>query len=164
MKKITFLLFALIAGTTFGQNTANETANVSAKIVSPITLTSTQDLNFGSIVKTGAGGTVTLHPKTGKRTYSDSQMEVNSSSFSVAEFQVAIEDGYTYSVNITNTTLSGPGSDDMTLEFTHSFDPTSNLSSGNTKDRFTVGGVLTVNANQTVGSYTGDAVVTVTYE
>ena len=164
MKKITIILFALIAGTTFAQNSAEATAVVNAKIVSPITLASSQALNFGSIVKTDNGGTVTLHPKTGKRTYSDSKMEVNSSSFALAMFDVSIEQDYTYSVAITNTSLKLDGADDMALKFTHSFDPTSNASSGNTKASFGVGGELTVNANQAVGKYTGTAAVTVTYE
>ena len=166
MKKITFILFALIAGTSFAQNSAEGTATVAAKIVSPITISSDQNLNFGSIVKTSTGGTVTLHPKTGKRTYSDNKMEVNSSSFALAMFNVSIEENYTYSVTIANTVLksTAAGAADMPLEFTHSFDPTSNASSGNTKLSFGVGGKLTVNANQTVGSYTGDAVVTVSYE
>jgi len=166
MKKITFILLALISGTTFAQNSADAKAEVNAQIVSPITLASTQNLNFGSIVKTTAGGTVILHPKTGKRSYSDSKMEVNSSSFAIAMFDVSIEDNYTYSVTITNTSLTSTvsGAVDMPLAFTHSFDPTSNVSSGNTKDSFGVGGELTVNANQLAGAYTGEAAVTVTYE
>lgn len=164
MKKITFILFALITGTAFGQNSAQGTATVNAEIVSPIQLNSSQPLNFGSIVSTTDGGTVTMDPKTGKRTYSQTGMEVLSSSFSVAEFNVTIQENYTYSVSIPNISLSGPDNSTMELNFTHSLDPTSNMSSGNTSDRFTVGGELQVNGGQTVGSYTGTVEVTVTYE
>lgn len=53
MKKITFILFALIGATTFAQGSATETAVVSADIVSPITLVHADDFRFGQISNTG---------------------------------------------------------------------------------------------------------------
>jgi hypothetical protein len=48
MKKITFILFALIAGTSFAQNSRLKLkALVNAEIVSPITIEKAIDLNFG---------------------------------------------------------------------------------------------------------------------
>ncbi|HSM62882.1 MAG TPA: DUF4402 domain-containing protein, partial [Gillisia sp.] len=61
MKKITFILFALIAGTTFAQNTANDAAITTAEIVSPLSITKNRALNFGRIIGgTAGGGTVTI--------------------------------------------------------------------------------------------------------
>ena len=49
MKKITFILLALIGGTSFAQS-ADATATVNATLVSPITISnSTSNLDFGNI-------------------------------------------------------------------------------------------------------------------
>ena len=164
MKKITFILFALIAGTTFAQNAAtSETATVSALIVSPIGVSTTDNIDFGKIVKTAAGGIVEIPTDGGSRIIPEA-MDISSSSSS-ATFTVTAESETTYSVSIPQLTLenSADNAITMTVDFTHSLGE-ENESTGNTEESFVVGGKLNVGPNQAVGTYTGTAIVTVSYE
>ena len=69
MKKITFILLALISGTVFAQNSANANAAVNAKIVEPITITlSSGSLDFGTFASPESDAAVVLTPA-GQRTF-----------------------------------------------------------------------------------------------
>lgn len=161
MKKITLLLMAMITGTAFAQN-PSATATVKAEIVSPLTITATGTLNFGSIASDESTGLVIIDPTAATRTYTNSDMEIVSSSFEIPVFTVSAADGYTYGVVTTGDVLEGAISTDvMTLS-----NITTNLTqaSGNTAESFKVGGTLEVGANQAAGTYTGIVTVTVAYE
>ena len=163
MKKITFILFALIAGTTFAQRSANGTATVNAHIVSPINISTSDNINFGKIVKTTEGGIVEI-PTDGGNRIIPSDMDIVSES-SAATFTVTAEENTTYSVSIPSLVMKNTVDDSktMTVDFTHSLGE-GNTSSGNTDETFVVGGKLNVGGNQAEGSYTGTATVTVSYE
>ncbi|HSI71307.1 MAG TPA: DUF4402 domain-containing protein [Gillisia sp.] len=164
MKKITFILFALIAGTTFAQNTAEGTATVNAYIVSPIGVSTSDNIDFGKIVRTVDGGTVEI-PTDGGARIIPAAMDISSTS-SAATFTVTAEENTSYSISIPQLELKN--SDDetqiMIVDFTHNLGEGENQSTGNTVEEFVVGGKLTVNGDQAVGTYSGTATVTVSYE
>ena len=166
MKKITFILFALIAGTTFAQD-ATGTADVNALIVTPIAITDGSDLNFGSIVAAG-GGNVRVNTA-GTRTFSNNDMNVETATtISAASFNVTAADTYSYSISIPPTVLKDAASVgvDMPVSFTHDLGGLTDGTATGTgsAQELLVGGLLTVAAGQTEGAYTGTVTVTVAYE
>jgi len=165
MKKITFILFALIAGTTFAQQTDSDkgTADVNAEIVSPISISNGTNLNFGRIIGNAAGGDVTIDFADG-RTFTNGDMNVPTTSNppKTASFDILAASGYSYSIAIPSILLAG-GGDDMNVDFTHDRQATLNIGSGETQVLL-VGGILSVNPAQLEGGYTAQVEVTVAYE
>lgn len=162
MKKITFiLLVSLISGTAFAQSTASGTATVNAEIVSPITITDGTDLDFGRIIGNTAGGTVTVDTDS-ERTADNDNLLAPSTTVQAASFTVKAAEGYNYKITIPTVNLAGSG-DAMPVVFTSSLGNTNVLGTGENQT-LTVGGALTVNANQAEGAYTGTVEVTVAYE
>ncbi len=163
MKKITFILFALIAGTSFAQNTANATSTVNAEIVETIGITSADALNFGKFTTSAAAGTVTITPgATPTRAFLPLDMEIGAfSTFGVPTFTVTKDANATYGITLGVNTNPTSGTNSMTLNaLTHSLD----TDGANTAADFTVGGTLNVPSTQATGTYTGEVSVTVTYE
>ena len=165
MKKITFILFALIAGTTFAQEPATADAKVFAEIVSPVTITAGSDLNFGTINGTATGGDVTVS-FAGARTFTNGDMEVSSAAtVSNASFNITAAEGYVYSISIPATVLTGvEGTEAMDLTFEHDRNNVTRRTGNGESQGLRVGGTLTVNNLQDAGSYTGTVEVTVAYE
>ena len=172
MKKITFILLALISGTAFAQTeetvqndgTASATANVNAEIVTPITIADGTDLNFGSIVA-AEGGTVTVNTE-GTRSFTNSNMEViTSTEITAASFNVTAANQYSYSITIPAIDLTGNGST-MAVSFSQDLEgETDGTATGSgSAQSLKVGGTLTVASGQTAGDYSGEVEVTVAYE
>jgi len=161
MKKITFILFALIAGTTFAQTggTDNASAVVSADIVSVISITKDVDLNFGKVISDVAGGTVIIGTDDTRSGTAD-YVTVGASP-SAASFTIDAETGYTYSISIVGTDLTGPGTA-MPIVYDPSLPAAGN--EGGTATNLLIGGTLTIGASQTVGAYASTVDVTVAYE
>ena len=163
MKKITFILIALVAGNAFAQNSESGTADVNAVLVSPISIEKgTNGLDFGSFTKSEVTATVTVDSE-GTRTFSQTDMVVSTGNTpTAADFNVTFGDGETYTVS-TAVTQNPKNSDSETLTLK---DLTTSLSSesGNTASSFTVGGTLEVPTTATADSYTGEISITVTYE
>ena len=173
MKKITFILFALITGTTFAQVTQNAatattTAPVNAEIVSPIKIANVNPLDFGRIIGNTAGGTVSIAASAaGTRTalVNTDLLAGTGNTPSAASFDITAASGYSYSVDLSASTanLSGTG-DNMPISFNHNLLAAANPGGGATATVLYVGGDLTVNGGQLEGAYTGEVSVTVTYE
>jgi len=166
MKKITFILLALISGTAFAQD-ASATATVNAEIVTPIEITEGTDLNFGSIVAAG-GGNVRVNTA-GTRTFSNNDMDVaTATTISAASFNVTAADQYSYSISIPSIVLTDVAGDgaDMPVSFTHLVNGQSdgNATGSGIAQELLVGGLLTVASGQTEGVYDGEVTVTVAYE
>src|SRR5680860_178298 len=161
MKKITFILFALIAGTGFAQTSDSDTgtATVNAEIVSPISITDGSDLNFGRIIGNAAGGDVEID-FADVRTFTNADMDVPTTTNlpTTASFDITAALSYKYSISIPVTTLTGAGTD-MGIVFTQDRLSTANVGSGAVQ-ALNVGGVLTVNPAQAEGAYTGTVTVT----
>jgi hypothetical protein len=178
MKKITFILFALIAGTTFAQQetyTATDGASASAEIIQPITITKTTDLNFGRIIGNFAGGEVTLSTAGARGGDADllDMSSLGTTGISAAEFTITAASGYSYTIQYPETLLIGT-TDQMLVTFeylygTTAIDATANpisYSGAGTAggETLKIGGTLDVNGEQAEGSYSADFDVTVTYE
>jgi len=162
MKKITFILFALIAGTTFAQSAAAD-AVVNANIVSPILITNNgaSTLDFGNIASPDAATSI-LVDNSGNRTNVPG-VTIPGGAVSAAAFQITAANLYVYNITLTTTDLTnGTPADDMVLTLT------SNFGASNTGDglvqKLQVGGSLAVGITQTVGAYAGNVNVSVDYQ
>ncbi|TRO66511.1 DUF4402 domain-containing protein [Christiangramia sabulilitoris] len=166
MKKITFILIALISGSAFAQNAAEAigTADISAEIVTPIKIENGTAMNFGSIVA-AEGGNVRVNTE-GNRTFSNTNMDVTSATtITAATFDVTAANNYAYSITIPSTVLTGTGSD-MAISFTQDLlgDTDGTATGSGTAQKLKVGGLLTVASGQLAGTYSGTVSVTVAYE
>lgn len=165
MKKITFILFALIAGTTFAQTSDSADALVNAEIVSPISIDNVSALNFGRIIGTTAGGgdvTVTADVN-GDRT-GPVALLAPSGTVNSAEFTVIASTEYLYKITIPAIDLTGANTlETMGVVFVSSLGNT-NLTGLGVAEPLYVGGTLTVGSLQAEDIYSGTVTVTVAYE
>jgi hypothetical protein len=161
MKKITFILFALIAGTTFAQNSAFDSATASAEIVAPISVTwNNAVLDFGLIAQDVANGDVVIDVN-GARTIPAAMKVGVNTGYSVPTFTVSHGNDLAYGVETSITQPTAPAAGGLTLKTV-----TTSLASTTTTtaDSFQIGATLSVLAGTTVGQYNDGAIkVTVTY-
>ena len=147
-------------------NTA--TANASATILTPIALTNTTPLAFGTIVPSTSAGKVTVAndgTRSGSNVVLISTASTNSSASSAAVFDITGEKSKLYSVTLPadNSVSISSGSDKMVVtSFTSDVATGGNKLTGGT-DSFRVGGTLLVGASQSAGTYTGTFDVTAQY-
>lgn len=147
--------------------TATQDATAKARIIRPLQLTSTQNLDLGTIVLTGAGtfsATVGID-KTG--TFNcDGGSSANvacSGTPTVAVYNVSGTKSQPVTIAAGNVTLTG--SNGGTLTLTPDFNSTVNLTnSGAPGDNFNVGGSITITDATTDGVYTGTFAVTADYQ
>ena len=159
------------AGTASAQRTASASATASAKIVSGISLSKVQDLNFGQVVRSTAAGTVVLDPTSASRTFNGGVTVGQNGGNAYAQFTASGEASYAYSltmpssVTLTQTVTSGTPAT-MTVTSLASTLGSSNNGSLNNEgtNTFNVGGTLNVGASQATGNYTGTFNVTVSYQ
>lgn len=159
-KKIAFLAasFALV-GFNGAAHAAQASASATATILSPITVTKTADLAFGKIIAAASADTVTISAA-GALTCGSAL--TCSGTTSAAAFNVAGSAGEVVTLSSdANVTLSDGASHTMTSTLSTS---ASTLTLAGGAGSFTVGGVLSVGANQFAGAYTGNFNVTVNYQ
>lgn len=141
--------------------TASDSANASATIVQPISISKTQDMAFGSIaadstnpgtVSVAANGTLTSSPN----------LSITGSTGSAAAFDVDGQATLTYTVQTPANAVLSNGTESMTVTLTG---PTGALTidNGNLND-VVVTGSLAVGANQAPGVYNGSFTVSVQYQ
>ncbi len=158
MKKITFILIALITGTTFAQGSDTGTATVNAEIVSTINISNGTNLDFGRMATPTADTEITVGTDGVRGTVTG--VTIPGGTVSAAAFTVNAASGYTYSIAIPTISLTGNGTA-MPIIFTHDGGTTA---TGTGADQtLNVGGTLTVGADQVAGAYTGTVIVTVAY-
>ena len=146
---------------------ASPTAKARARIVKPLTLTATRDLQFGTIVNgLGLGGTRLISvDQAGGLTGCDATVVVCSGATTSARYIVTGTNQMTVQVltaatNLVNTTSGG----NETLPFTYDAPATVALAnSGAAGVPFTVGGSFTIADTTVGGDYVGDLLVTVDY-
>ena len=168
MKKLLFISFAFITGTSFAQTEASDVAVVNAEIVAPISITNENALDFGRIAVGSTEGEIKITPE-GERTGPVGMLMP--SVVSAASFYVNAANEYSYMMTISGSPLSleGSGSDApatsvMEVAYNHDKgDEKSFVGTGNLQE-FKVGGTLKVQANQAPGQYSGDVTMTVVYE
>ncbi|MDB5026102.1 MAG: hypothetical protein JWP78_3857 [Mucilaginibacter sp.] len=131
------------------------TASANATIITPITITKVNDLNFGNIVATTTGGTVVLSPASA-RTELGVQLSAVSGTVSAASFTVTGQSGYAYTVTLPAdgyAIKTGGGTAPETMTLTSFTSNSTGTLTGGTQT-LSVGATLNVVANQTAGVYT----------
>jgi hypothetical protein len=167
VKKVATPVLALIGLTlgsyAFAQNTDTKTANATARIITPISLSKTADLNFGDVVPSGALGTVVVSPA-GVRSATGGASLGSGAAVTAAAFTVSGQGSATYAITLpASTIVTKGGGVNMTVDtFTSNPSGTGALSGGGSQN-LTVGATLNVAASQATGTYTGTFDVTVTY-
>ncbi len=166
----------LAAPAVFAQSSATASnVQASARIYVPITVSLTNGgMSFGDIFANATtGGDVTLDPKSNLCTATGGPTTATTGTVSAAAFKVTGKRNATYAITLpAGATLAGPGSSSMVVSnFTASVNgaTASSTATGllpsvaNASQTFTVGGTLTLAANQTDGDYAGTFDVTVAY-
>jgi hypothetical protein len=135
--------------------------SATARIIRPLTLTSTGALNFGTIVLNGltASRTVTLNADTSITCAAELVCDANGT---VPTYNVRGTNNQLVTIIKTPTTLNGSNGGTLTLTPVGQ----ANIlltSSGSPGDNFAIGGAITIATNQADGVYTGTVDVTVDY-
>lgn len=163
MKNIAKLFVAAIAIVGFSvdasaQQTATATANTSATIIQPISITKTSDLSFGNVaVSNSNAGTVTITPGGTRSAGGGVTLPATTGTISVASFDIAGAANYTYAIQLP-TDVELDDNDNHTMEvntFVSSVGGTGTLD-GSGEQTITVGATLNVSAAQTPGVYESD--------
>lgn len=141
--------------------TASGTAN--ATVLQPIAITAGTALNFGTFSGNASGGTVKV--STGSvRTLTGSVVVASGNTPTAGTFSVTGTGtstfGITYPANFNVT--SGANTMSVDVSAATNTNPTTGTLAGGTAT-LSVGGTLTVAANQTAGAYTGSYTMTVEY-
>lgn len=145
-------------------NGAEAFVDVSARVIAPLQIQGTRELAFGTIVGGGYSGTLQVDYNSGVSSTGGvqtiNQVPVTPTA---AEFTVAGEPGYSYSVSLpADAIVLEPNGQTMTIDG-FATDSTSRQIANNGGDVFHVGGVLNVPSNVAPGAYTGTFVVGVNY-
>jgi len=146
------------------QSSASADADIEARIVAGVSLMKSQDLQFGSVVRSQKGGSVTIDPNTDNISYSGVTRGQNMT-YSTASFESTGEPDYSYSISLPKkvTLTREGGKQTMSVsDFTHS-DEAGHLDKKGA-DSFKVGATLEVGANQETGRYRGSFTIMVEYQ
>jgi Mat/Ecp fimbriae major subunit len=166
------LALALLQGTV--AHAATGTAASRSQIRKQITLANVTDLNFGTIIRGAAAGTVTINARTGARTSAGGVTQVGTTGFTTANFNGTGSAGRVVTVSagaasftITNGTggtmtvntlrTSGNGSAAQTLPRNYTLPASGALA-------LRIGGRLNVAANQADGNYSGTFTINMDYQ
>lgn len=164
MKKIILATFAAavaVPAAAAPGDTATTQGTANAEVVAPIAITHDTNaaLDFGTITA-GGGGTVVV-TAAGVGSDTGDVTLLTGSTNSADSFSVTGDANRSFSITTGGGTVSDGSGNDM--NFTTSPSASSDTLSGTGTSSFTVGGTLTVGANQAAGSYTGSYDATVTY-
>ncbi|MFL0354956.1 DUF4402 domain-containing protein [Erythrobacter sp. GH1-10] len=142
-------------------NTDTATGAATAEVVAPITITHTVGavLDFGTFTAGTAAGTVTVD-QAGVGSTTGDAVHVATSVESADAFTVSGDANRGFDIVAAGGTVAELGG--ATMAFTTDAPATGTLD-GTGAASFTVGGTLSVAANQTPGVYSGSYVVTATY-
>lgn len=142
-------------------NTDDATGAATAEIVAPITITHDTGavLNFGTFTAGTAAGTVTVD-QSGAGTSTGDAVLLSTSTESADAFTVTGDANRGFDIVAAGGTVTKTGGASMT--FTTDAPLTGTIGGTGTVG-FSVGGTLSVSANQAAGSYSGSYLVTATY-
>lgn len=167
MKKVTIILASVMLMSIVSLNvraqgsSATASATASARIITPIEIEKTLDLNFGNIASSNAMGTVVIAPA-GGRTHSGGVTPSVIGDFSNAAFAASGEGNATYIITLPDEVIISDGSNNMTVDAFTSTPASGTFSSEGTQE-IKVGATLNVGATQATGNYTGTYNVTIAY-
>jgi hypothetical protein len=165
MKKSIFTLLGFVAVGSFHSAFAqvSATATATATIVTPISITKTDNMNFGNVaVQSATAGTVVLTPAGARTKTGGVTLPATTGTVSAAAFTVSGDGNYTYAITLPSSSITiTDGTNNMTVgSFTSNPSSTGTLSSGS--QTLTVGATLSVAAGQAAGTYTSTTPFTVT--
>ena len=163
MKRIA--LAALIAGTAIlplSAHAASVTSDAGAKIIAPLQIANSTALYFGTIAPSlTASDSVVVSPAGAKTCWSE--LTCLTDDHTAALFNVSGEADFSYTIELPNSvSISNGAGGTMTVDEFSGSKASGTLSAGT--DSFTVGGKLSVAANQATGEYTGTFTVSVNYQ
>lgn len=160
--KLFLLLSVVIVISSKTSAQVNASATASATILTGISITKVQDMNFGRLNPGASGGNAVLSTA-GVVTPSGDVTKLAGVTPSAASFTVSGETGYTFSISLPSSDyiISDGSSHNMTVN-TFLSDPATSgtISGGGTT--LSVGAKLTVSAGQVSGTYTNGTGFTVT--
>jgi len=148
------------SGVSFGQDT--ETALASATIITPISLTKVNNMNFGNVAVTSTAGTVILTPASSRTKSGGVTLPVVGGTVTAASFTVAGEGASTYAITLPTTDIIIKfGTNTMTVNtFTSTPSATGALTAGT--QTLSVGATLNVGISQAAGLYVSETPFDVT--
>ncbi len=124
-------------------------APVNITLLVPISISSSANMNFGTMVPTGTAGTVIVTPAGGRTCSAD--VDCIGGFPSAASFNVTGGGNNTYSITLPSSATLTSGGDTMTVDtFTHDAGGAPTLVGGS--DTFNVGATLNVGATQVAGT------------
>ncbi|HEY3948071.1 DUF4402 domain-containing protein [Phenylobacterium sp.] len=159
------LLLAALATSAFAAGTVSTTANATLTVMSPDTLTKTQDLVFGTVIRPSSGtNTIALSSTSGTVTVSAGagNASVVNSTTSQARFNFVAPAATTYTTTqsltftqngLTNVSAAAPTTTTGSL---------GTVPAGGTQD-INVGGQFDISSATTAQNYTGTLTLTVNY-
>lgn len=162
--KISLKIASAVALTTLvfsgGANAASVTSTASATIATPIAISQTSAMSFGTVTASAAAGTAVLSTA-GGLTATGGAGSLGGT-ISAAAFNVTGSSGATFSISLPATATLSSGASSMSVSgFNHDAGVTPTLASGTAN--FSVGATLNINANQVAGAYSGTYAVTTNY-
>jgi Mat/Ecp fimbriae major subunit len=137
---------------------ASATATAKAKILRQVTVTNTSDLQFGTIV-TGAAPSTVIVDSAGARTCGSDL--VCSGTTTAAGFSIGGTTGQVATISVPASVTLTSGANSMTASLSASATTATMVANAGS---FTVGGTLSVAANQADGDYSGTFNATVDYQ
>ncbi len=171
MKNICVLitLFSGFVASSFAQTTGTSaTANSSATIITPISMSSDVDLAFGNIAVNTTAGTVTMTPAspTTRSSTGGVTLPIVTGIYTAAHFNVGGQASSVYSIGLPAdgvVTIASSGNIMHVNGFLSSLTNNSGTLNSSGSDNFYVGATLGVNSSQPAGTYTGSFTVLVDY-
>jgi hypothetical protein len=163
------VLFLVASSIYMPAQAAVATANVSANIISTLSITTqtgsggSQGMVFGDISSSSVAGTIVLTPS-GSRTTTGGPTINTSTTASPAAFDVQGDVNATYAITLpVSVVLNGSSSGSMVVDSFTSSPTSTGVLDGTGRQILYVGGSLKVGSNQVFGSYSGQMTVTVAY-
>ena len=98
MKKIIALSILALGFTTYANAQATASADASATIIAPITISMNTPMNFGNIAINASAGTVVMDYAGARTPNGGVTLPANAGNPTAAEFLVSGEDGFTYDI------------------------------------------------------------------
>ena len=156
------ILLSLPAPATAAPATAS--ANSRAVVVTPLSLVRVEDLDFGTLVPSALSGVITIDAVTGNRTAIGGVTAYGSSLAHRAYFVGAGTEGQLVTIMLGPAPTLGDGNGNSMPVLALTLDgPGLRTIPPERAVHIWVGGILSVNANQAPGDYTGTFTMTVNY-
>ncbi|MHA1539861.1 MAG: DUF4402 domain-containing protein [Alphaproteobacteria bacterium] len=126
-----------------------------------ITIAETAPMHFGAIIADPAGGNIQLDTLDGVSNITGTSILIGTPTS--AKFDLRGEANAAFTIDFpTRIFLTGPGTDMRVNNFTHDAPVTPSFSAAG-EASFSAGGLLRVNAIQTMGAYSGTYTITISY-